>query len=122
METLIADDDRLILRMLEMLFRSSGLKVRCAANGLEAVETFRRYHQRIGLVLIDFHMPGLSGAETIAEIRKIDPDIPVLLMTGDHEVDNFVKNCEAVSKPFKSLPALIEKVKRTMSMGAVPNK
>jgi hypothetical protein len=43
-------------------------------------------------------------------------------MTGDHEVDNFVKNCEAVSKPFKSLPALIEKVKRTMSMGAVPNK
>jgi DNA-binding NtrC family response regulator len=122
MEILIVDDNRPILWMLEKLFRFNGFQVRLAVNGSDAVEIFRRYHQRIGLVLIDFHMPAPNGPATIAEIRKIDPRVPTLLMTGDQSGDAFLEGCETIAKPFGSLPALVEKVKDAMSNRAAPNE
>ena len=68
-------------RMLTLL----GFDVRTAADGYEAVEIFRRDSREIACVVLDMTMPRLDGPETLAELRRIRPDIPVVLCSGYDE-------------------------------------
>ena len=63
-----------------------GLKVQVAQNGPEGIECFHRHRDEIVLVLADIVMPGMYGTEMAAEIRKIDPEMKILLMSGYPEV------------------------------------
>ncbi|MBF0529831.1 MAG: PAS domain S-box protein [Deltaproteobacteria bacterium] len=65
--------------------RQSGYKVITAGDGFEAVETFRAHKDEIRLVLLDFSMPGMNGWQTLAEIRTLQPGIPVILAGGYDE-------------------------------------
>jgi len=59
-----------------------GLKVQVAQNGPEGIECFLKHRDEILLVLADIVMPGMYGTEMAAELRKIDPDVKILLMSG----------------------------------------
>lgn len=58
-----------------------------AQNGQEAVELFREHAPKIAAVVLDVTMPGLGGVEAIVEIRKIRPDVRILLFSGYSEAD-----------------------------------
>jgi two-component system cell cycle sensor histidine kinase/response regulator CckA len=66
--------------MLEHL----GYRVYVAADGVEAVEVFRRQHLEVDVVLLDVGMPRQGGARTFDEMKAIDPDVKVLLSSGYH--------------------------------------
>ena len=53
-----------------------------ARNGAEAVEVFLRHKDEIRCVLCDLTMPGMNGWETLAALRKLSPEIPVVLSSG----------------------------------------
>lgn len=56
-----------------------------ASDGYEALEVFKNRKDEISLVLLDLSMPGMNGWQTLAELRSIRPDIPVILSSGYDE-------------------------------------
>jgi CheY-like chemotaxis protein len=79
---LIVDDEGPLARLAAEILSDLGYVPVCFHSSLMALETFRRDPGRFDVVLTDERMPGMSGSALIAAIRKVCPDIPVLLMTG----------------------------------------
>ena len=75
------------LMITRKLLLRVGLDVVTAADGREAVELYRQERERIDLVLLDFTMPHMAGDEAFEELKKIDPDVRVVLASGYAEVD-----------------------------------
>jgi PAS domain S-box-containing protein len=79
---LVVDDERSIRASTGMLLEGFGYEVLTAADGVEAVEVFGAESARIGAVLLDLTMPRMSGVEALAEIRRMAPDVPIVLTSG----------------------------------------
>jgi len=75
---LIVDDSPQIRRALRTILISQGFVVMDARSGEEALDLIRR--ERVGLVLLDVNLPGMSGIDTCREIRRVS-DIPVIMLT-----------------------------------------
>ncbi len=87
-ETILVIDDEEVVRSTAIgTLRRLGYNVITAPDGASGVELLRANSQSIRLVLLDLSMPGLSGKETMREIRKIRPDVPVVLSSGYSEAD-----------------------------------
>ena len=91
-----------------------GYTVLTAETGLEGLDVFRRFTSGIGVVLLDLTMPGLNGEETFIELKKICPDVKVILTSGYDELETlrrFNGNTLAgfIQKPYTAA-ALINKV------------
>lgn len=100
---LVVDDQSGVRRLLHETFKEEGYRVRAAAGGAEAL---RLVSQELpDIVLLDIKMPGMSGLETLAELRKGCPELPVLMMTayGDLEIVEEAKKLgirHYITKPF----------------------
>jgi CheY-like chemotaxis protein len=79
-EILIIDDDPQMRRLLRRLLSETGHIVQEAANGEDGVSLFRQQHPV--LVITDIVMPVREGIETIGELRRIDPKLPILAISG----------------------------------------
>ena len=79
---MIVDDEESVLDISRIILENLGYKV-CSFNGSErAIESFRAAPDPIDLIISDMTMPGMSGFELSREIKKIKPDIPIILLTG----------------------------------------
>ncbi|MDX8411135.1 MAG: ATP-binding protein [Mariprofundaceae bacterium] len=106
-ETILLADDEFHLResfadVLAML----GYKVLTAKDGVEALEVFKAHQQDIALVMLDVVMPHCSGTLLAKRIRKVNPDVPVIFVTGydkEHVLGSGeqIQNSDAITKPFK---------------------
>ena len=79
---LVADDEETMRSTLARMLPHLGLEPVLAADGREAVEVFRADPGRFTLVLLDLTMPHLDGEQTFAELRRLRPDVRVVLMSG----------------------------------------
>jgi len=79
---LVADDDRAVLELVEMILSNAGCKVLTAADGLEAVKVFEKHADEVAAVILDMTMPNLSGEETLKRLRVICKDVPIILSSG----------------------------------------
>ena len=100
---LLAEDEDIVAQAMTMLLSHSGYRVIRCADGREAVECFRERKENVDLALLDFRMPIMTGAEAYLELRSIDPDLPVILMSGNLSVPEF-RDLEA-----KGLRAILRK-------------
>ena len=108
---LLVDDEPAIHFFVGMFLREAGYFVGDAKDGTEALRTFEK--RSWDLVITDRAMPGMDGEELAEEIRKISPDVPLLLLTGFLTTDTRVELFnEIVEKPFKQadLLATIQRV------------
>ena len=78
---LAVDDDALILVNTAAMLEDLGHEVTIAYSGREALAALARM-ERVDLVITDQAMPGMTGTELVAEIRRRHPDLPILLATG----------------------------------------
>ncbi len=78
---LIADDDAGNRKTLRQLLEERGFRTHVAADGGEAVEIVQV--QTVHLVLIDMHMPRLTGLEAVQLIQQVHALLPAILMTAD---------------------------------------
>ena len=81
---LLVEDDEALRRSVTRMLEHLGQRVLAVADGVEAVELFRRKSQQIDLVLLDVSMPRQGGAQTFAALRKLAPGVKVLLSSGYH--------------------------------------
>ncbi len=79
---LLVDDDKNILDLTKAMLTMLGFEVLSAGDGIEAVEVFRQHKNEIRFVLTDSDMPHMNGLETLTALRRIAPDIPVIMASG----------------------------------------
>ncbi len=84
---LIVDDEFSVRDLAARMLERVGFEILHASDGEEAVEVFRQRSSEITAVLLDMTMPKMNGDEAFMEIRKIQPAVPVLLMSGHDEED-----------------------------------
>lgn len=99
---LIVDDEPQIRRVLSTMLTSHGYPVIEARSGDEALDKIR--HEKVELILLDFNLPGRSGIETCAEIRR-SGDVPIIMLTVRNSEHDKVEALDAgaddyVVKPF----------------------
>ncbi len=79
---LIVDDEKAVAEAAEAILMFLGYTTAIRLSGKEAVDFFQDSSQHVDLVLLDMVMPDMSGSECFAELRRIHPEIKVLLCTG----------------------------------------
>lgn len=79
---LVVDDEYNIRSMMREIMEMSGLKVFTAGNGKDGVETFKKNREIIDLIIMDMVMPVMDGREAFSEIKKIDPDQKIFIISG----------------------------------------
>lgn len=100
---LVVDDESDVREMIEVGLSLDGHRVLSVESGEKAIELMR--HQHVDLVISDFKMPGMSGVETISELRRLAPNLPVIVVTG-YLAPGTVQACQALGgvevlrKPF----------------------
>ena len=114
---LLVEDHDMVRDITKAILEQIGFEVLIARDGVEAVEIFRENQDDIGLVLSDMSMPRMNGWETLAALRAIRTDIPVILSSGYDEAyvmtDNHSEQPQAfLHKPYqkKTLEKTIELV------------
>jgi CheY-like chemotaxis protein len=79
---LLVDDEDAILLSTSYILKKLGFTVIEAKNGKEALECSRQFFSDIVLVLTDIGMPEMNGQELICELRKLKPQLPIILSSG----------------------------------------
>lgn len=79
---LVVDDEAAIRQVAARILESFGYRVKLAADGIEALTTYREDPGGIDLVLTDMMMPGMDGATTIRALAEINPEIRVVAVSG----------------------------------------
>jgi CheY-like chemotaxis protein len=80
---LVADDNRSFAELLRATLEEEGYEVVTASTGLAAVACMEKHD--IGLAVLDVLMPGISGDAVAERLLQVNPELPVLLMTGSAE-------------------------------------
>ncbi len=82
---LVVDDEPSLRKLVDRILRQGGYNTLLAANARDALRLFDANAPDIGLVLLDWHLPGTSGKEALAELLSRRPDLRVVLITGDND-------------------------------------
>ena len=88
---LLVEDEEMLRNMAETMLTRLGFEVLTAKDGIEAVEMFKQHKDEVRVVVTDLSMPRMDGWETLSALRRIRPDIPVVLSSGYDEaqvIDN----------------------------------
>src|SRR3954470_24102553 len=78
-----ADDEIDLLKPHILFLNDKGYKVTTVTNGNDAIEAFKNNY--FDLIFLDENMPGLTGIETMGQIKAINSDIPIVLITKNEE-------------------------------------
>ncbi len=79
---LFVDDEESAVRAAQKMLERVGYSVTSSTNSLETLETFRKNPEAFDLIITDMTMPNMTGKELASEIKKVKPEIPIILCTG----------------------------------------
>ena len=116
---LLVDDDPEIAQAVANYFDPADYKFHMLADGDRVVETLSRV--KADLILLDVHLPSVSGLDLLKQIKKADPELPIIIISGQVSTDNAIEAMregafEYLTKPFR-LDKLQETVERAVGQG-----
>jgi len=102
---LIIDDEENVRKIAREVLEAEKMKVILAQNAWEGVEIYRKDQNNIGLIILDYNLPDAEGTEVIQRLRKIDPNVKILLTSGfdvGEKIQNILpdENIAFMGKPF----------------------
>ena len=112
---LLVEDQAMVRKMGRQMLERLGFDVLEATNGNEAVALFSQDPERIQCVLTDLTMPGLDGWETIAALRRIQPEIKVILASGYDQTQAMSKIHVEQPQVFLHKPFRLHELKAALS-------
>ena len=101
---LVVDDDPYLLLALRQTLELAGYTADTFANPLEALAAVQSGKQGFAAVLADIRMPGMDGMALLAKLKALDPDLPVILITGHGDVAMAVKAVKEGAYDFLQKP------------------
>jgi len=118
---LVADDEIQMRSLTELLLKRMGLRVLLANDGQHAVNLFRQHAAEITFVLVDLTMPKLDGLKALAEIRRIRPDVKVVLTSGYDSNDLMRRYDKEGFDAFIQKPCELEVFKKVVQQMCAPD-
>jgi DNA-binding response OmpR family regulator len=105
MDLLLVEDDIDLQKVLAQYLELSGFHVNTANHGKHGLQIFKDRH--IDLCILDVMMPVMDGFALAAEIRKLDPDMPVVFLTAKNQKEDRLKGLKIgaddyITKPFEA--------------------
>jgi DNA-binding NtrC family response regulator len=82
---LLVDDEERFRSNLQKMLDAQGLAVRAASSGAEALEELKR--SPYDVIVLDIRMPGMDGLATLKEIKSINPEAEVIILSGHASMD-----------------------------------
>lgn len=111
---LCVDDDSGFQQFYKNLLGSYGYEVMVAANGRQALKLF--LSRKVDAVLTDFEMPGMTGAELAARLKRLRPDLPVLLLSGSKIAqERAAKAVDAAVMKGSSVTKLVDQIESLLA-------
>jgi len=107
---LVVDDEEIMREILETLLTREGYEVKLASSGEEGLELARALP--FDAAVVDIMMPGIDGIETLDELRRIDEDLAVVIITAYASVESAISAMKSgafdyITKPFKNDEVLV---------------
>ena len=107
---LVVDDEDIMREILEKLLTREGYHVRVAASGEEGLELARSFP--FDAVIVDVMMPGMDGLTLLEELKKLDEELPTLMVTAFASVETAIAAMKRgafdyITKPFKNDEVLV---------------
>ena len=121
-KVLVVEDNKINQMITKKILEKNKLVCDVADNGMDAIKLVKANDYDI--VLMDIHMPGISGIEATQDIRKFDKELPIIALTAvtiDENLDDFYRAGfnEIIPKPFKT-EEFFEKIYRTLENRKLP--
>ncbi len=110
---LVVDDEENAREGLSKILSKEGYSVDMAANGKEAIETLRR--QSFDLVITDMRMPLMDGFEVLREIKKMNENIGVIMITAYGEVESYLEAINMGAFEYINKPVRVNELKRVIT-------
>ena len=105
---LVVDDDAVARRTLEKLLRAEGFATTAASTGEEALAEARRALP--DLLLSDLRMAGMDGLELCQRLHEIDPDLPIIVMTGYSDMESVIQSLRSGVEDYLVKPLQLDAV------------
>ncbi len=119
---LVVDDEPMMRTFLVSSLRGCGYAVLSAGSAEEAFEVVNNLQDHIALVLTDMQMPGNSGVDLIRSVRRLQPEMPVIAMSGNlGEWIADLPGIRCIAKPF-SMKTLLGEIGHAFDMRAAPQR
>jgi two-component system response regulator CpxR len=110
---LCIDDSQSILQYVKSLFERSGFDVVTAASARQGLDLAAT--SRFDAVLLDYHMPEMNGHQVALELKRITPEIPVVILSGSEIPEETHKLADAVVPKTEAITELLPTVTRLCS-------
>lgn len=111
---LLVEDDMEVRRYLEMALKCHGYSVEAAQDGEEALTCLQESASRFSAVLLDIMMPRKDGLNTLREIRQIDQNLPVIMISGVASPLNIVEAMKLGATDFLGKPVNNEDLRKAV--------
>jgi two-component system, NtrC family, nitrogen regulation response regulator NtrX len=109
---LIVDDEKNILRMVSQGLKLEGYQTLTASSGEDAIQICAS--KPVDLVLLDILMPGITGVETLRRLKQIHPDLDVVMLSAQKDIETAVKTMELGARHYLSKTSSIDEIVRTI--------
>jgi two-component system, cell cycle sensor histidine kinase and response regulator CckA len=98
---LVIDDETSVRRICRLVLEKAGHCVLEASDGVKALDLLRTYSGPIDLIVCDVVMPNMSGIEFVEQLKREQPEMKVLLISGQVE-SSPIEGLEMIRKPFSA--------------------
>ena len=119
---LLVEDEEMVREIAAAMLTRLGFSVVEAKDGVEAVELFRQHQDKIRCVLCDNTMPRMNGWETFTALRKLAPDIPLILASGYDEAQVMAGDHPEWPQAFLNKPYKLKGLSDAISQALVSKK
>ncbi len=106
---LVVDDDTAILDVLGQYMKIIGLDAVCAASGDEGLKTFTKDH--FDIVISDIKMANMDGLTLLSEIKKIDPEVLFIVITGYPSIETVLEAMKKGAVDYLVKPFQFDEIK-----------
>ena len=107
---LFVDDEPDVTDMGRQILERLGYQVTVTEDSRAALKAFRAAPRRFDVVITDHTMPRMTGVELAARIRKVRPDVPIILVTGDYDVSNSTSRTSSLFRKILTKPILMSEL------------
>ena len=99
---LVVDDEEEIAKLLEEFLNKKGYRVITALGGQKAIEIIKS-QEYIDLMILDLKMPAVNGMDVLQELRRLNKQIPVVILSGSLDLQNFIDDLKKLNYNEKNI-------------------
>lgn len=112
MKILSVDDSAIVRRIIQGAVETLGYELLEACDGIEGFSVLEEEYMDVGLILLDWNMPGMNGYELLKKVKEFDEykEIPVMMVTTETEEENIVKAIKAGAANYLIKPFTMEEM------------